>query len=118
MGYIDRPLVPGEQVVFRTRLHPVIFAGTATFAAFVLGAVALIVSRNELSPRTVALLWLAGVVIGPGSLLPLYVRWRTSEFAVTDRRGPGKVGLVSVGPVGGVLAEGGGIGGGQAVGGR
>ena len=96
MGYIDNHLAPGEQVVFRTRLHPVIFAGTATFAAFVLGAVALIVSRNELSPRTVALLWLAGVVIGPGSLLPLYVRWRTSEFAVTDRRVLVKVGLLSV----------------------
>src|SRR2546429_4489898 len=89
MGYIDKHLAPGEQVVFRTRLHPVIFAGTATFAAFVLGAVALIVSRNELSPRTVALLWLAGVVIRPRSLLPLYVRWRPSEFAVTDRRGAG-----------------------------
>src|SRR2546428_5161866 len=85
MGYIDKPLARGGRVVFRTRLHPVIFAGTAAFAAFVLGAVALIVSRNELSPRTVALLWLAGVLVGPGSLLPLYVRWRTSEFAVTDR---------------------------------
>src|SRR2546430_4795138 len=96
MGYSDSPLAPGEQVVSRTRLHPVIFAGTATFAAFVLGAVALIVSRNELSPRTVALLWLAGVVIGPGSLLPLYVRWRTSEFAVTDRRGGGEQWLLSL----------------------
>src|SRR5947208_12712937 len=96
MGYIDKHLAPGEQVVFRTRLHPVIFAGTAAFAAFVLGAVALIVSRNELAPRTVALLWLAGVLVGPGSLLPLYVRWRTSEFAVTDRRVLVKVGLLSV----------------------
>jgi uncharacterized membrane protein YdbT with pleckstrin-like domain len=96
MGYIDKHLAPGEQVVFRTRLHPVIFAGTAAFAAFVLGAVALIVSRNELAPRTVALLWLAGVVIGPGSLLPLYVRWRTCEFAVTDRRVLVKLGMLSV----------------------
>src|SRR2546426_6252639 len=95
MGYIDKPLAPGEQVVFRPRLHPVIFAGTAAFAAFVLGAVALIVSRNELSPRTVALLWLAGVLVGPGSLLPLYVRWQTSEFAVTDRRGRGEGGGAS-----------------------
>jgi uncharacterized membrane protein YdbT with pleckstrin-like domain len=96
MGYIDKHLAPGEQVVFRTRLHPVIFAGTAAFAVFVLGAVALIVSRNELAPRTVALLWLAGVVIGPGSLLPLYVRWLTCEFAVTDRRVLVKLGMLSV----------------------
>src|SRR5207247_7461362 len=110
MGYSDKHLAPGEQVVFRTRLHPVIFAGTATFAAFVLGAVALIVSRNELSPRTVALLWLAGVVIGPGSLLPLYVRWRTSEFAVTDRRGLVKGGLLSAPPLAVLLPRGRAIG--------
>jgi uncharacterized membrane protein YdbT with pleckstrin-like domain len=96
MGYIDRHLAPDEQVVFRTRLHPVIFAGTAAFAVFVLGVVALIVSRNELAARTVALLWLAGVLIAVGSLLPLWVRWRTSEFAVTDRRVLVKVGLLSV----------------------
>src|SRR5437667_11043634 len=105
MGYIDKHLAPGEQVVFRTRLHPVIFAGTAAFAAFVLGAVGLIVSRNELSPRTVALLWLAGVLVGPGSLLPLYVRWRTSEFAVTDRRVLVQGGLLSVRTRGGALPK-------------
>src|SRR3989449_9917523 len=96
MGYIEKHLAPGEQVVFRTRLHPVIFAGTAALAAFVLGVVGLIVSRNELTARTVALLWLAGVIIAIGSLLPLYVRWQTSEFAVTDRRVLVKVGLLSV----------------------
>jgi len=61
-----------------------------------LGVVGLIVSRNELTARTVALLWLAGVIIAIGSLLPLYVRWQTSEFAVTDRRVLVKVGLLSV----------------------
>src|SRR3989475_10797297 len=96
MGYIEKHLAPGERVVFRTRLHPVIFAGTAAFAAFVVGVVGLIVSRNELTARTVALLWLAGVIIAIGSLLPLYVRWQTSGFAVTDRRGLVKVGLLSV----------------------
>src|SRR6266446_5995864 len=96
MGYIEKHLAPGERVVFRTRLHPVIFAGTVAFAAFVLGVVGLIVSRNELTARTVALLGLAGVIIAMGSLLPLYVRWQTSEFAVTDRRVLVKVGLLSV----------------------
>ncbi len=82
MGYIEKHLAPGEQVVFRTRLHPVIFAGTAAFAAFVLGVVGLIVSRNELTARTVALLWLAGVIIVIGSLLPLYVRSDTFSLEI------------------------------------
>src|SRR5437899_11885076 len=96
MGYIVKHLAPGGRVLFRTRLHPVIFAGTVAFAAFVLGVVGLIVSRNELTARTVALLWLAGVIIAIGSLLPLSVRWQTSAFAVTDRRVRVKVGLLSV----------------------
>src|SRR6266516_1612082 len=116
MGYIDKHLAPGEQVVFSTRLLPVIFAGTATFAAFVLGAVALIVSRNELSPRTVALLWLAGVVIGPGSLLPPCVRWRNYEFAVTARRVLVKVWLLSVHSQEVLLPKGEAIGGDQTIG--
>ena len=96
MSYIDRHLAPGEQVVFRTRLHPVIFAGTLTFAAFVLAAVTLIVNRNELAGQTVLLLGVAGVLIVLGSLAPLWLRWKSSEFAVTDRRVLVKVGLLSV----------------------
>ena len=96
MTYVEKHLAPGEQVVFTTRLHPVIFVGTVAFAMFVLGAVALIVSRNELTARTVLLLWVAGVLIALGSLAPLWVRWKTSEFAVTDRRVLVKIGLLSV----------------------
>jgi uncharacterized membrane protein YdbT with pleckstrin-like domain len=96
VGYIEKHLAPGEQVVFSTRLHPVIFAGTMAFAVFVLGAVALIVSRNELRVETVLLLWASGVLIVVGSLAPLWVRWKTSEFAVTDRRVLVKIGLLSV----------------------
>src|SRR5581483_2207583 len=96
MSYVDRHLAPGEEVVFRTRLHAVIFAGTAWFAAFVLGAAGLIVARNDLAPDTVRWLWLGAVVIVLVSFTPPFVRWRTSEFAVTTRRVLVKVGLLSV----------------------
>ena len=96
MGYLDRHLAPDEQVVFRTRLHPVVFAGTVWFAAFVVGAVALIVARNELAADTVRILRLAAVVIVVSSFASPYLRWRSSEFAVTTRRVLVKTGLVSV----------------------
>ena len=96
MGRIEAHLAPGEQVVFRTRLHPVIFASTVSFALFVLGVVALIVHRNELAGSTVLILWLAGVAVGVGSLAPLYLRWRRSECVVTDRRVLVSTGLISV----------------------
>jgi len=96
MSYVEKHLTPGEEIAFRTRLHPVIFAGTATFAACVIGATALIVARNELAPETVRLLWLAAVAIVAVSFSSPYLRWRTSEFAVTNRRVLVKVGLLSV----------------------
>jgi uncharacterized membrane protein YdbT with pleckstrin-like domain len=96
MSYIEKHLAPDEEVTFRTRLHPVIFAGTATFAACVVGATALIVARNELAADTIRILWLAAAAIIAVSFAPPYVRWRTSEFAVTNRRVLVKVGLVSV----------------------
>src|SRR5712692_4142545 len=96
MSYIEKHLAPGEEVAFRTRLHPVIFAGTATFAACVVGATLLVIARNELSAGTIRLLWLAAVAIVAVSFASPYLRWRTSEFAVTNRRVLVKVGLLSV----------------------
>src|SRR5262245_9035692 len=96
MSYIEKHLAPGEEIAFRTRLHPVVFAGTVTFAACVFGATALIVARNELAAETVRLLWLAAVGIVAVSFASPYLRWRTSEFAVTNRRVLVKVGLLSV----------------------
>jgi uncharacterized membrane protein YdbT with pleckstrin-like domain len=96
MSYVEKHLAPGEEVAFRTRLHPVIFAGTATFAAFVIGATALIIARNELATQTIGLLWLGATVIVLGSFAAPYLRWRTSEFAVTNRRVLVKVGLLSI----------------------
>src|SRR5579885_2281340 len=75
MGYVDKHLGPGERVIFRTRLHPVLFNGAARFSAFVvLGVIAVILA----------------------SFVTPFARWRTSEFAVTDRRVLIKVGLLSV----------------------
>jgi uncharacterized membrane protein YdbT with pleckstrin-like domain len=96
MSYVDRHLAQGEQVVFRTRFHPVVLGSTALFAAFVVGVTVLIVARNELAAETVGLLWLAAAVIAVAALTPPWVRWRTSEFAVTDRRVVAKVGVVRV----------------------
>src|SRR5437016_5374072 len=96
MSYVDRHLTPDETVVFRTRLHPVVFAGTASFAVCVIGIVVLIVARNDLPAESVRLLWLAGVVVALGSFVTPVLRWRTSEFAVTTSRVLVKVGLVSV----------------------
>jgi uncharacterized membrane protein YdbT with pleckstrin-like domain len=96
MGYVEKHLTPGEKIVFSTRLHPIVYGSSAFFAACVLGIAGLIVARNALPPETVRLLWLAAVVIAVGSLASPWLRWRTSEFVVTDRRVLVKIGLLSV----------------------
>lgn len=94
MGAPAIGLEPGEEVVFRTRLHPMVLGGTLGFAAFVLGVVALIVARNELPGATVAWLWAVGVAVVALALAAPVARWWTSEFAVTRRRLLVRVGLI------------------------
>ena len=86
MAWLESQLAPGEQVVFRTRQHPAVLASSVTFALSVLGIVALLVVRNELSTQTITLLWVIGVAIALGSLVLPVLRWRASTFVVTDRR--------------------------------
>jgi hypothetical protein len=93
MRHVDRHLGPGEQVVFRTRLHPVVFAGSLGFALFVAGATALIIARNELAPSTIRWMLLAALAIIVVSAAPTALRWWASDFAVTNRRLLARVGL-------------------------
>ncbi|HLK10377.1 MAG TPA: PH domain-containing protein [Candidatus Binatia bacterium] len=82
--------------MFRTRLHPVLFGGAAWFTAFVVLVVTLVIRHNELSRDATVRLVLGAAAVVLASLVTPYTRWRTSEFAVTDRRVLVKVGLVSV----------------------
>ena len=86
MSYVDRQLGPGERVVFRTRLHPVIFGNALGFAAFVIFAATMIILHNELAPSTVRLVCLGAAAVAALGFVAPAVTWRTSEFALTDRR--------------------------------
>lgn len=84
MSYIDTNLLAGEQVVYRARLHPIIFApGTAVVLLGILIAL--------LYAQSIGLVvGVIGVVMGAIAL----VRYNTSEFAVTNRRVIIKVGAL------------------------
>ncbi len=96
MSYVDRHLAGQERVVFRTRLHPTIFGNAVGFAAFVIFAATMITLHNELAPATVRLVCLGAAALAALGFVSPLVTWRTSEFAVTDRRVMIKVGLLSV----------------------
>lgn len=93
MGYAERTLGPDERVAFRTRLHPVVLTGAASFAAFILLATALVIRHNELTTSTNVKVAAAGAALAIVSLLPAWLRWQASELAVTTERLIVRVGL-------------------------
>jgi len=83
MGYIDAHLLPGEDLVHRTRLHWLIFAK----AVFVL-VLGIVLLAFEPTVGTVV------AALGALMLLPPWVAYKTSEFGVTTKRVVVKVGLI------------------------
>jgi len=85
MSYIDENLMTGERVVYRARLHKIVYGWAAFFAFFDL------------------IILLAGAWVGAILLLLIaaslglvaYIRIRTSEFGVTNKRVLIKVGVLS-----------------------
>jgi len=85
MSYVDRNLLEGEEVMYRARLHRLIFLPPVAIAVAGL-AVAIFVNA------------IAGAVFGVAAVLvfiPRFVRYMTSEFAVTNKRVIVKVGLIN-----------------------
>ena len=90
MGYIDKNLVPGEEIIYRAHLHLIIFLTAGLFG--VLGATLLGLGLVY----DLKLVWVPGAVIlayGLAKALVRYVRRATSEFGVTNKRVLVKVGL-------------------------
>lgn len=92
MGYVERHLLPNERVIYKTRLHWVLFAKPAlvTLLGFVLTVALGAATRMEW-------LWYASLlvlVVGAGWGAVEAVELMTSEFAVTTTRLIFKVGLI------------------------
>jgi uncharacterized membrane protein YdbT with pleckstrin-like domain len=93
VGYVERHLLPGERVVYKTRLHWALFLKPTLV---VLGGVALaVVLRQVQDPPWLWMIGAAVVLIGLVWGLVHYVELMTSEFAVTSSRLILKVGLIS-----------------------
>ncbi len=93
MGYVERHLLSNEQVLYKTRLHWILFLKPAllVFAGVVLTAA---LWRIVEPPW----LWYAGVVVvATGAVWGFvhYIELMTSEFAVTTTRLIFKVGLIA-----------------------
>lgn len=93
MGYVERHLLPNERVVYKTRLHWILFLkpGLVVVVGLVLSAVL----WRVLQPPW---LWYAGLAVVLAGLawgFVHFVELMTSEFAVTTTRLIFKVGLIA-----------------------
>jgi len=104
MSYIDANLIPGEKVVYQTRLHWIVMLGNILFALFVLGApggILLFYARKEQSKTSAqnfhVMLSAAGVLLVSAVVVIIagLVRRNATEMAVTTRRVVIKTGLAA-----------------------
>jgi uncharacterized membrane protein YdbT with pleckstrin-like domain len=88
VSYIDRNLIAGERVVYRTRLHWLVFMMPVLFIAVALLPIAWFLANGTW--HSVA--WVP-VALGLLVLLPAVVKRQSSDFAVTNKRVMMKVGV-------------------------
>jgi uncharacterized membrane protein YdbT with pleckstrin-like domain len=90
MSYLDDHLLDGERIVYRAHLHWTIF-GSAIIVALL--GVALAIVLRIYQPEY---WWLGLVLLGIGLLLAIgpFIRYTSSEFAVTDKRVLAKHGFI------------------------
>jgi len=81
VSYIDRNLIAGERVVYRTRLHWLVYAVPVLFSVVVLLPIAWFLASGSWQGFAWVPLALVLVV-----LLPAVVKRQSSDFAVTNKR--------------------------------
>lgn len=90
MSYVDSSLMPGEKVVHRTHLHKIMFFWPCVLALLAIAAGLWILVHPAYH------MGIAGIsfLIAIGFLLSPYIHYKTSEFAVTNKRVIVKIGLI------------------------
>jgi uncharacterized membrane protein YdbT with pleckstrin-like domain len=113
MSYVDSQLLPNEVVVYRARLHRSLFILPCVFGLLAAGTMVFAFAQH-------AFWWLvlALAVLGAITFAAAWVKYTTSEFAVTNKRVVIKVGWVRRRTVETMLAKVEGIGVDQSLTGR
>jgi uncharacterized membrane protein YdbT with pleckstrin-like domain len=93
VGYVERHLLAGERVVYKTRLHWVLFVKPALVV--LAGMILMVLLRQVQDPPWLWMFGAAAALIGLVWAFVHYVEVMTSEFAVTTSRLILKVGLIS-----------------------
>lgn len=101
MGYVEKNLIPGENILYRTRHHWIAVLWTVVLGTlFEVAGVGLLldelVARNPLLPEPVGVI-LAGALLLVGSLCTIWsvIRRNATEMVVTNKRVMVKTGIAT-----------------------
>ena len=86
MGYIDKNLMDGEKIIYRTKLHWIVFLGPLIL--FLIGIILMLDQKTAPGGAIfffVAIIWVIAAIISRA----------TSEFGISDKRVLIKVGWIS-----------------------
>jgi len=93
MNYVDRNLLPGEEVAYRAKLHWIVFA--APVFVFAVAIIILIASAAGSRDRgAVSGIGVVFVIVAGALAFGRWLAWISSEFAVTNKRVLIKVGFI------------------------
>jgi uncharacterized membrane protein YdbT with pleckstrin-like domain len=101
MSYVERNLIPGEQLVYRTGVHWSVLFGPAIVAAILAApGVAILVYRDDLAGKGIPAngIAIAGIVLLVAAAIVFgysVIKKNATEIAVTDRRVIIKTGMTS-----------------------
>ena len=93
MSYVEKTLQPGETLVFRTTLHWIVFLPAAL--ALIAGiAVYIYAGRIAALTEIVSAAGLALVLVGAVTAISVWIKYISTEMAITNRRVIAKVGFI------------------------
>ena len=90
MSYVDKNLLTGETVKFRTRLHWSLYVPSVLLTLLVMVPIAVLLVINLLGMFAVL-----PIAIGAAFILGAHIRRQSSEFAVTNKRVVIKLGVMT-----------------------
>ncbi len=91
MGYVDSNLMRGETVMHRAKLHKILFLQPGIFFVALCSLGIWLISQTTYNPNFAYLCFIVGLLL----LVPAYLTYISSEYAVTNKRVIVKIGVVS-----------------------
>lgn len=95
MSYVEKTLQPGETIIYRTRLHWIVFV--PAIVALIAGLLAIILGpyvKEDMLAKLLTTLGYAMILFSLVLAISVWIQFISTEMAITNRRVVAKVGFI------------------------